>query len=368
MGSSCSKNAEVMGAGDPAAPLGGYSSQKPEGSDAQPEKRLDVESGAPAAAPAAPADPPAQWKEKFNAAFALSQGLLASPSWANPPGETDAERLVRRASLIKEAGGPELRLLHWAKILELRRIPRSSEGHTISVDQAVQICAQTGRKLRANVLSHRWALPRDGRPDDESNSKAKAVVRFSKYGKDVYGGEEFWWIDYACVDQDDTAAGIAFLPTYIASVEGLICFDRLFSADPVDDYFLRPWCRIEIMTALTYTTPRLWFYDPDPGEGPTSDLKPKSLPNNAAGWFHVRDPLEEAVVKNLTCPADEYALRKIRDLAVAAFPRAHAAWIGDHQRTNPGVLDFQRNKAMYWRMEAFVRYQKVGADGWLLWE
>jgi hypothetical protein len=292
----------------------------------------------------------------------MSCDLLNRPEWIS--GSID-----ERAALLKERG-QELRLLHANTLLELRRIPRSSEGYTISVAEAQEICKQTGRKFSAFILSHRWVNPLEKKPDDDENSKCCALTRYARYQKDHYALETFWWVDYACINQDDPAEGIAFLPCYIASLEGVLCYDRAYKSNPEEDYFQRPWCRIEMMIGLAYTTPRLWFYDPFSTEGHQSTYKAPKLQGNAAGWFKIMDPTEEIVISNLTDQRDLPALQKLRHLAVSNFPALHARWIDQHKGTNKPVLDFVNNRVMYWRMEQFVRYQEtrnlLDKDGWPL--
>jgi hypothetical protein len=301
--------------------------------------------------------------QKFDAAFEVACDLLNQPVWIS--GDVDD-----RAALLKNRG-QELRLLHAQTLLELKRIPRSDEGYTISVAEAKKICEEKGREFHALILSHRWVRPLEQKPDDDLNSKCCALTRYTRYGQDTYGHEAFWWVDYACINQDDPAEGIAFLPCYIAALDGVLCYDRAYKDNPEEDYFQRPWCRIEMMIALAYTSPRLWFYDPfSAAQGYQSKFKAPKVQNNGAGWFSIMDPTEESVIGNLTDQRDLPALQKLRHLAVSNFPTLHERWTDQHKGTNQPVLDFVNNQVWYWRMEDFVRYQEtqhmLAEDGWLL--
>ena len=161
----------------------------------------------------------------------------------------------------------------------LGRIPRSHEGHQEDAIAAVRRCGADGfNKPKAVLLfySHRWKRPnwseelgkdlpwasterqqamregkRFGDPDDAARSKAKALIAYGDWFKrfklngshgdlvDISGDadlEIFWWIDWACTDQDNPGPDMAALPAYAAVCAGMV-------AAWSDEYAGRAWVR-----------------------------------------------------------------------------------------------------------------------------
>ena len=97
-----------------------------------------------------------------------------------------------------------------------------------------------------------------GDPDDAERSKAKALIEFGKwfkractapFGEGLPGSETgavtihkdleiYWWIDWACTDQDDPGPDMAALPAYAAVCHGIVAAwndvykDRVRAARP----------------------------------------------------------------------------------------------------------------------------------------
>ena len=69
------------------------------------------------------------------------------------------------------------------------------------------------------MFSHRWC--KKDEPDDNSNSKAHALVEWAKYRK-ACGLRSFFWIDYSCVDQKSIMPGVTMLPLYVASCNNIV--------------------------------------------------------------------------------------------------------------------------------------------------
>ncbi len=58
-----------------------------------------------------------------------------------------------------------------------------------------------------------------GDPDDAEHSKARALIEYAAWLKRGYVGphiEIFWWIDWACTDQDNPGPDMAALPAFAA--------------------------------------------------------------------------------------------------------------------------------------------------------
>ena len=142
---------------------------------------------------------------------------------------------------------PSMNLVHGKTIESLGRLPRSHERdadgrkywrqleevygtwapHPID-DESTGNPSPEGIKgkgagsrvySRMNIafLSHRWSRPAEGLPDDEGNAKAEIVAIMTKYGREVYQLDTWWWVDWICANQDDAAGHIAALPLYIAA-------------------------------------------------------------------------------------------------------------------------------------------------------
>ncbi|EGD78438.1 hypothetical protein PTSG_09133 [Salpingoeca rosetta] len=189
-----------------------------------------------------------------------------------------ANPTLQRLRIVKQSGLPPMRVLPaaWLKARNgACRIPRSHEGLTVDAEQAV--CTSIVNKCRPVIVmvSHRWLDPDNHRPDDEDNSKAKALFEFTKWLEwkiqrdDVTGVPKsqhpliFLWIDWACINQGDDipeteenmpqlmkarAPYIDSLSVYTACCHLVTCFE---GAGP-DDYGSRPWCLVERIAAYVY--------------------------------------------------------------------------------------------------------------------
>ncbi|KIO11996.1 hypothetical protein M404DRAFT_19820 [Pisolithus tinctorius Marx 270] len=85
-------------------------------------------------------------------------------------------------------------------------------------------------------------------PDDSDNTQYKRMVNaiesFLRLHPSVNKERVRIWVDYACVDQDNPAPGVAALPMIIAQCDALISL--------VDDaYYTRAWCSVEAMMVQT---------------------------------------------------------------------------------------------------------------------
>jgi len=157
-----------------------------------------------------------------------------------------------RDRLISEIGPPMV-LLHWETIESLGRIPHSEEGREISMVDAEIIAKQAGKRFFIEMFSHRWSSPQQ--PDNQWNSKARALVEWAKYRWSI-GLGTFFWIDYTCINQNDVAPGVAMLPLYVSSCSNIICWDA-------DEYETRAWCRVERLMFAAFVAPNNEFIDQD---------------------------------------------------------------------------------------------------------
>ena len=177
--------------------------------------------------------------------------VLASDEVRTRAAGVDRRPLIRRANSL---GGPAMRLLHWGKLAELGRIPRSDEGH--AVDAIEGIDAFGWPVVEVFMVSHRWLRPSldpaRSHPDGPGGEKARAINEFSRWrrewvrSKHGFTPEIFYWIDYSCIDQDDTAAAVPLLPLWVA------CCERFLRVE-TEDYDERTWCRVEPLLSYVFS-------------------------------------------------------------------------------------------------------------------
>ena len=111
-----------------------------------------------------------------------------------------------------------------SKLRELGYIPHSSEGRAVPAVDAL--------KNRAVLVfvSHRWLRPEASKPDDEENTKAKALIAFSDWYETIYTKQKgsrnvYFWLDWPSMNQADLAPYIHSLPLYVATCNDLLCFE-----------------------------------------------------------------------------------------------------------------------------------------------
>jgi hypothetical protein len=132
--------------------------------------------------------------------FAKTVSLVNSRAYQKAAPFTSAG-LIKRLEMIKNAGLPPLRVVRLSTLIELGRIPLSTEGHAVdalqeftrlvnahravegrSPDQTAGLRLLTSR-LHAPLIvffSHRWARPVEGFPDGPENTKARALIHWAK--------------------------------------------------------------------------------------------------------------------------------------------------------------------------------------------
>ena len=121
----------------------------------------------------------------------------------------------------------------------LGRIPRSDEGYALPLAEAAELARAAGKRFFLEMFSHRWCSR--GQPDDDENSKAKALVQWAKY-RWATGLASFFWIDYTCIDQENVSLGVIMLPLYVASCNSLVKMAALVLATTVSsDLHLKAW-------------------------------------------------------------------------------------------------------------------------------
>lgn len=155
----------------------------------------------------------------------------------------DRRPLIEASNSISE---PKFRVID-SKIIEvLKRIPCYNEG--FSIDPLIDIAESSISKTEIFMISHRWLqsgnLYKKQKPDNEQNEKASAINEFTKWRKSWVSSRHsftpdiFYWIDYSCIDQENSSLAIPFLPLWVA------CCERFLRIDS-PEYNSRTWCRFE---------------------------------------------------------------------------------------------------------------------------
>lgn len=187
----------------------------------------------------------------FDALLERVHEQLESKEFQQRAAGFDRRPLIHIANSL---GGPQMKLLHWKRLLELGRIPHSAELQT--VEAIAGIDSFGAPEVEVIMISHRWLRPYLDRsmahPDLADNKKAIAINEFSNWrrqwvlNKHGFLPEIFYWIDFACIDQTDTSAAVPLLPIWVA------CCERFLRIE-TDDYDSRAWCRLEPLLSYVYS-------------------------------------------------------------------------------------------------------------------
>jgi hypothetical protein len=147
-----------------------------------------------------------------------------------------------------------MRLLHWRSIADLGRIPRSDEEH--AVDAIRGIDAFGAPEVEVFMVSHRWLRPSldpsQSHADNAGGDKARALDQFSRWRRQWvlhrhgFLPEIYYWIDYCCIDQENSAAAVPLLPLWVA------CCERFLRIETAD-YDERAWCRVEPLLSYVFS-------------------------------------------------------------------------------------------------------------------
>jgi hypothetical protein len=178
-------------------------------------------------------------------------GVLACSKFRLRGARFDRRPLIERANSL---GGAAMRLLYWGRLVELGRIPRSNEGHTVDAVRGIDSFGAPTVELF--MVSHRWLRPSldpsRSHPDSPNGEKARALNEFSLWrrqwvlSRHGFLPEIFYWIDYSCIDQDNAAAAVPLLPLWVA------CCERFLRIE-TEDYDERTWCRVEPLLSYVFS-------------------------------------------------------------------------------------------------------------------
>lgn len=144
-------------------------------------------------------------------------------------------------------------LVHWRTLQEEQKIPRFGDAK-LNLCTAQAAAAKSKREGKVAVpvfFSHPWLRPHEFQPDSAKNIKARKLVQFAKwysrfcFEKTGIEIDVWYWIDYACVDQDWPHPGIAVLPAFIAACEIVLTWQT-------PDFDRRCWTMVERMLSYSF--------------------------------------------------------------------------------------------------------------------
>mmetsp|Transcript_31724 Transcript_31724/g.58243 ORF Transcript_31724/g.58243 Transcript_31724/m.58243 type:complete len:406 (-) Transcript_31724:97-1314(-) len=192
----------------------------------------------------------------------------------------------KERDLAMRSVGPPMVLLRWQTLSQLGKIPHSSQGYTITLEEASKEAEKNDKRFFIEMFSHRWL--RKSHPDDQNHIKARCLVEWAKY-RDSQGIQTFYWIDFACINQYDIYPGIGMLPLYVSSCNNILCFET-------PEYEARAWCRLERVLFASFVAPNNEFlhsnftFDADAERLPNNELKPSAedpskLPDPTKGYL-----------------------------------------------------------------------------------
>jgi hypothetical protein len=177
--------------------------------------------------------------------------VLAEDNFRQFASDVDRRPLIEMANSL---GGPPMRLVHWKRLDYLGRIPHYDEQEAVHAVAAIE--AFGARSVEVFMVSHRWLRPsldrKQAHPDGPGNEKAEALNQFSLWRRQWvlhYHGflpEIYYWIDYTCIDQNNTADAVVLLPLWVACCERFVRIET-------DDYEERTWCRVEQLLSYVFS-------------------------------------------------------------------------------------------------------------------
>ncbi|KIW62184.1 hypothetical protein PV04_10382 [Phialophora macrospora] len=166
-----------------------------------------------------------------------------------------------------------LKCVRYSDFLRWGRIPQYSDGFTKEFSSELE--AHQGRAAEFIIFfSYRWTHKEGDRifPDDPENSQYHRMVHATREFLDLNPTVDperlYIWLDYACIDQDDTASGIAALPMLLAQCDVVISLVN-------DDYYKRAWCVLETVMIQTlkksYQRHQWYEYAPSSEKGSVNE-------------------------------------------------------------------------------------------------
>eukprot|EP00041_Stephanoeca_diplocostata_P018972 m.402215 g.402215 ORF g.402215 m.402215 type:complete len:286 (+) comp21175_c1_seq2:225-1082(+) len=235
--------------------------------------------------------------------------LLSSKQWQILSG-TKRQDVEKKFSLMSAAKIPPMRVLAASVLHELGRIPHSTECKTVLASEVLD------EYPVFIFVSHRWLRPKEGYPDDSSNSKARALAEWGRWYETIYikSGirKVFFWLDWPSMDQTDVIPHIQSLPLYVATCNDFLCFET-------HDYNTRAWCSVEraIAYAFMFSGKIPWVI-----RG-SFELKPGEKPKPQREEMYLPDPREG----QLSFEADRKHIMHLMDIA-----QTSKAWTGGDGR------------------------------------
>ena len=178
-------------------------------------------------------------------------GVLAAHDFRDRGAGFDRRPLIESTNSL---GGPAMRLLHWRSLVELGRIPRSDEGKAIDAIKGIDAFgAPTVEVFMVEVTDgfvHRLTRPCHilTTPMGTRSERSMSFPSGEDNGFFISMGlpEIYYWIDYSCMNQENTADAVPLLPLWVAACERFLRIET-------EDYDERAWCRVEPLLSYVFS-------------------------------------------------------------------------------------------------------------------
>eukprot|EP00928_Gymnodinium_smaydae_P040098 TRINITY_DN27253_c0_g1_i3.p1 TRINITY_DN27253_c0_g1~~TRINITY_DN27253_c0_g1_i3.p1 ORF type:complete len:384 (+),score=48.64 TRINITY_DN27253_c0_g1_i3:86-1237(+) len=271
---------------------------------------------------------------------------------------------LKRMNLANSVDAPPMRVVWWGTIEKLGRLPRWPEDreHILDAEKVLvewaKLCDDRGgvlvdgvrREICFSFFSHRWERPakdhgssyecgKNAHPDTAEHKKAKVLATYGSRGAcPIFPDtlfDYYFYVDFACIDQDDNVAklaGVTTLPMHVAS-----CVELLFYDSKTVAYEPRGWTRAERMIGYAFSFSPLFVYIGEEYPERETDFKALcnanpdvySMPNDDGKvLMAIADPL--APDSALTNPKDRDIVRKLCEAALRV-PPLNMAWPAEMQ-------------------------------------
>ncbi|PKS12586.1 hypothetical protein jhhlp_000794 [Lomentospora prolificans] len=140
----------------------------------------------------------------------------------------------------------QLKFLRYSDFVKFGKFPRSDDSVTETFAPESEHYA--GEYIV--FISYRWLKVANvtTSPDDQNNTQYNRVIaaveRLLQLHPDISPSRLSIWLDYACVDQEGPAKGVAALPMILAQCNAVVSLVD-------DEYYTRAWCSVEVMMVQT---------------------------------------------------------------------------------------------------------------------
>eukprot|EP01040_Poterioochromonas_malhamensis_P008300 gene8300-8977_t len=170
---------------------------------------------------------------------------------------------LNRIRETNNLGGPRVHLVWWGHLQEVGHLPRAPDAHHIILDAEalveawIEQCDAEGKlagfDLSLRFFSHRWSQPKENQPDTKEHIKAKCLFNFGEDLACRFHQQVFYWIDFACIDQNDVSLSnicVAMIPLFVGCCNSVLFFENAAEqSEGKNEYEERIWTRAERVCA-----------------------------------------------------------------------------------------------------------------------